>query len=85
MQEPYELLLGSYIHHPMIGVYLSGDVPAFDYLNTILDMLSSEERVMVKVAYALHQEEGGATVRDLLELSDLCFDKVITALRLRRH
>lgn len=85
MKEPYEVLLGNYKDHPMIGIYLDGDVPAFSYLFTIIDMLSTEERIMVKVAFALHQEENSASVHDLLELSDLMFDRVVEALRIQRR
>jgi hypothetical protein len=85
VNEPYELLLGTYKDHPMIGTFLTGDAPAFEYLYTIIDMLSTEERIMVKVAFALHAEQQGATVRELLDLSDLMFDRVVEALRLSRR
>lgn len=85
MQEPYELLLGTYKDHPMMGTFLTGDVPAFEYLYTLIDMLSTEERIMVRVAYALHEEQRGATVRELLDLSDLMFDRVVEALRISRR
>ena len=84
MLEPYEVLLGNYKSHPTLGMYLEGDTPAFTYLMRILDMLTSEERIMVRVAFALHEEEQGATVKELLDLSDVMFDRVVEALRLRR-
>lgn len=85
MEEPYELLLGQYKSHSLLGDFLDGDVPSFEYLYNILDMLSSEERIMVKVALAFHEENRSATVRELLELSDLCFDRVVQAMRMRRQ
>jgi hypothetical protein len=69
----------------MLGVYLDGDEPAFSYLYKILDMLSTEERIMVKVAFALYQEQNAASVHDLLDISDLMFDRVVEALRLQRR
>lgn len=85
VKEPYQLLLGQYENHPVMGHYLHSEVPAFNYLTNLLDMLSAEERIMVKVAFALHEEEVSATVRELLELSDVCFDRVVEALKIQRQ
>ncbi len=85
MDEPYELLLGQYRTHSLLGHYLKEDEPHFEYIYPLLDMLSSEERIMVKVAFAFHEENRSATVRELLELSDICFDRVVQAIRARRQ
>ncbi len=84
MEEAYEMILGQYRNHNLLGTYLDGEVPAFSYLLPLLDMLSAEERIMVKVAFALYQEERGATVGELLALSEMCFERVVQALRLKR-
>jgi hypothetical protein len=80
----YEILLGQYRNHTVMGAYLQGNNPDFDYLMQLLDMLETEERIMVKVAFALYQENVSASVRELLELSDVMFDRVIEALRIQR-
>lgn len=85
MLEPYEVLLGPYKNHPILGPYLQDDLPAFTYLYPVLDMVDAEERVMVKVAFALHQEVQGAGVKDLLNISDIAFERVVQALRLQRR
>lgn len=85
MDEPYELLLGPYKSHPLLKDFLDGDIPAFEYLYNLLDMLSQEERIMVRVALAFHEENRSASVRELLELSDMCFDRVVQAMRARRQ
>jgi hypothetical protein len=86
MQEPFETLLAQYRGHPVIKEYLEGDVPAFDWLEHVHDMLTSEERIMVRVAQALHTALSQATITDLLELSDINLERVIKALEyVRTH
>jgi len=82
--EEYEVLLGQYRQHPLIGEYLDKDVPAFEYLHQLLDMMTAEERIMVQVGFALYEDKHGATVRDLLSLSSLQFERVVEAIRLHR-
>lgn len=84
MRPEYDVLLQQYQNHPIIGEYLEGDTPAFPYLYQLLDMLETEERIMVKVAFALYQSEVSASVRELLELSNVQFDRVVEALRIYR-
>lgn len=86
MQEPFEILLAQYRGHPVIGTYLEGNAPAFDYLAHVMDMLSSEEKIMVKVAQAMYNSWSQATVADVLELSDINLERVIKALEhIRTH
>jgi hypothetical protein len=85
VDEPYDLLLGQYRDHALLSPYLKDSIPTFEYIYPILDMLSSEERIMVKVAFAFYSEDRSATVRELLELSDICFDRVVQAIRARRQ
>lgn len=67
-----------------MGEYLEGETPAFPYLYQLLDMLETEPRIMVKVAFALYQSDVSASVRELLDLSNVQFDRVVEALRIHR-
>ena len=84
MEEPFEILLAQYKSHPILGGYLDEDVPSFDFLSHVIDMLSSEERIMVRVAQALHNSWSQATVADLLEISDVNLERCIKALEFVR-
>ena len=84
MQRKYEILLGSFTHHPVMGTYLQGDVPSFEYLMQLLDMLTADEQIMVKVGFALYQDDISATIQDLLRLPDVMFERAVEALKLQR-
>ncbi len=84
MQAVYEELLGHLKDNPVIGKYLTGDVPEWsDIWTEAMPMLSSGEKLMVQVALALYNGNGTARIADIFSVDQKNQERILHALQLR--
>lgn len=85
MQDIYEELLGHMHDSPVIGRYLTKDIPDWQNLlnDETMSMLSSGESVLVYIALALYNGDTTARFADVLRVDSENQRRILDALSLR--
>lgn len=84
MREPYRTLLEGYDDHWLLGQYLWGDEPDWDglYAEGRIEGLSSGERIVLRIAWAIFNGDREARIADLGGLDLRTRHRVLRALEL---